>query len=90
MDVEQLLSELETLSEASREVRLDGEVLLPDGGAVAWRELASHPHRLLKLGPGDGLSRMAGDALPSVSARYVSEFKTLEGVCSWVRRQLEG
>ncbi len=44
---------------------------------------------LLELGPGTDLSRMARDALPSVSARSVSEFKTLDGVCAWVMRQLE-
>jgi len=55
-DVERLLSELEATSRASSGVRLDGEVLLPDGGAVAWRELASRPHRLLIKGPrGAGL-----------------------------------
>ena len=44
---------------------------------------------LLELGPGADLSRMARDWLPSVSARSVSDFKTLEGVCTWVTRQLE-
>lgn len=33
--------------------RLDGEILLPDGGAVAWRELASRPSKLLVKGPMD-------------------------------------
>ncbi|TCO83023.1 phosphoribosyl-dephospho-CoA transferase [Plasticicumulans lactativorans] len=31
--------------------RLDGEVLLPDGDAVAWRELAARPARVLVKGP---------------------------------------
>ncbi|WP_052293754.1 malonate decarboxylase holo-[acyl-carrier-protein] synthase [Azospirillum sp. B510] len=31
--------------------RLDGEILLPDGAAVAWRELAGRPARLLVKGP---------------------------------------
>lgn len=31
--------------------RLDGEALLPDGAAVAWRELAGAPERLLVKGP---------------------------------------
>lgn len=30
--------------------RLDGEILLPDGAAVAWRELAGRPARLLVKG----------------------------------------
>ncbi|ATB40938.1 phosphoribosyl-dephospho-CoA transferase [Cystobacter fuscus] len=55
-DVERLLSALEATSRTPGGVRLDGEVLLPDGGAVAWRELASRPHRLLVKGPrGAGL-----------------------------------
>jgi phosphoribosyl-dephospho-CoA transferase len=33
--------------------RLDGEILLPDGGAVAWRELAARPSKLLVKGPMD-------------------------------------
>ncbi|WP_448202468.1 malonate decarboxylase holo-[acyl-carrier-protein] synthase [Azospirillum sp. sgz302134] len=33
--------------------RLDGEILLPDGGAVAWRELAARPAKLLVKGPAD-------------------------------------
>ncbi|MFY0578608.1 hypothetical protein ACN28S_33785 [Cystobacter fuscus] len=37
---------------------------------------------LLELGPGADLSRMVRDTLPSLSVRSVSEFKTLEGVCS--------
>ncbi|WNG28255.1 malonate decarboxylase subunit epsilon [Cystobacter fuscus] len=44
---------------------------------------------LLELGPGADLSRMVRDTLPSLFVRSVSEFKTLEGVCSWVLRQLE-
>ncbi|PWC84130.1 hypothetical protein TSH100_18870 [Azospirillum sp. TSH100] len=31
--------------------RLDGEILLPDGVAVAWRELVGRPARLLVKGP---------------------------------------
>lgn len=49
--VERILYELETVSRVPGEVRLDGEVLLPDGGAVAWRELASWPPRLMVKGP---------------------------------------
>ena len=39
---------------AAAEVRLDGEVLLRDGGAIAWRELAMNPAQVLvktDLGP---------------------------------------
>lgn len=33
--------------------RLDGEILLPDGAAVAWRELAMRPDQLLVKGPAE-------------------------------------
>lgn len=33
--------------EATSGLRADGELLLPDGGGVAWRELASRPARVL-------------------------------------------
>lgn len=40
--------------------RLDGEILLPDGAAVAWRELAMWPARLLVKGPAElGLRDLA-------------------------------
>lgn len=51
--VEALLAELQALDRAGATPRLDGEVLLPDGGAVAWRELAAQPARLLVKGPND-------------------------------------
>ena len=51
--VERLLAELQSLGGPGTVPRLDGEVLLPDGGAVAWRELATRPVRLLVKGPRD-------------------------------------
>ncbi|MGA1861062.1 malonate decarboxylase holo-[acyl-carrier-protein] synthase [Azospirillum sp. 11R-A] len=40
--------------------RLDGEILLPDGAAVAWRELADRPARLLMKGAAEvGLRDLA-------------------------------
>src|SRR3954468_5937914 len=50
--VEDLLAALERLGDPGGP-RLDGEILLPDGGAVAWRELASSPSKLLVKGPMD-------------------------------------
>jgi phosphoribosyl-dephospho-CoA transferase len=50
-DVERLLFGLEAVSRRHTVVRLDGEVVLPDGGAVAWRELALEPERLWVNGP---------------------------------------
>ncbi|HYG90735.1 MAG TPA: malonate decarboxylase holo-[acyl-carrier-protein] synthase [Azospirillum sp.] len=48
--VEALLIELQTLAKTKAIPRLDGEVLLPDGGAVAWRELAAQSARLIVKG----------------------------------------
>ncbi|RKI61432.1 malonate decarboxylase holo-[acyl-carrier-protein] synthase [Corallococcus sp. AB049A] len=50
-DVERLLFGLEAVSRRHSVVRLDGEVLLPDGGAVSWRELALEPERIWVTGP---------------------------------------
>jgi phosphoribosyl-dephospho-CoA transferase len=50
-DVERLLFGLEAVSRRHSVVRLDGEVLLPDGGAVSWRELALEPERIWVNGP---------------------------------------
>lgn len=49
--------------------RLDGEILLPDGAAVAWRELAGRPARLLVKGPAEVSLR----DLPSVLALFDRE-----------------
>lgn len=51
--VERLLAELQSLCGPGAVPRLDGEVLLPDGGAVAWRELVARPARLMVKGPRD-------------------------------------
>ena len=52
-EVERLMAELQFLCGPGAVPRLDGEVLLPDGGAVAWRELADRPARLMVKGPRD-------------------------------------
>jgi [acyl-carrier-protein] S-malonyltransferase len=44
---------------------------------------------LLELGSGAGLSRMARDRAPTIAARSVADFHSLDGVVAWVRRQLE-
>ncbi|WP_434621086.1 malonate decarboxylase holo-[acyl-carrier-protein] synthase [Azospirillum sp. B2RO_4] len=49
--------------------RLDGEILMPDGAAVAWRELAGRPDRLLVKGPAEVELR----DLPSVLALFDRE-----------------
>jgi [acyl-carrier-protein] S-malonyltransferase len=43
---------------------------------------------LLDLGPGTALARMAREALPGLSVRAVSEFRTPEGVGRWVAERL--
>ena len=44
---------------------------------------------LLELGPGAGLSRMARDRAPTIPARSVADFHSLDGVATWVGRQLQ-
>jgi [acyl-carrier-protein] S-malonyltransferase len=43
---------------------------------------------LLELGPGNGLSRMVRDRFPHLQARSVTEFRTLRGIGSWIKRSL--
>ena len=43
---------LEALSADASTPRLDGELILPGGGAVAWREFARRPDELLVKGAG--------------------------------------
>lgn len=40
---------------------------------------------LLELGPGNALSRMVRDAYPDLASRSVAEFRSLDGVVTWVR-----
>jgi len=43
----------------------------------------------LELGPGAALSRMLQARHPRIACRSVSEFRTLDGIHSWLGRQLE-
>ena len=43
----------------------------------------------LELGPGAALSRMLQARHPAIACRSVSEFRTLDGIRSWLGRQLE-
>lgn len=43
----------------------------------------------LELGPGAALSRMLQARHPQIACRSVSEFRTLDGIRSWLGRQLE-
>jgi [acyl-carrier-protein] S-malonyltransferase len=43
---------------------------------------------VLELGPGDGLTRMLRDRQPSLAARSLAEFHSLEGAAQWVARAL--
>lgn len=42
----------------------------------------------IEIGPGNALSSMVRDAYPGVSARSVSEFRSLQGMQNWVSDQL--
>jgi [acyl-carrier-protein] S-malonyltransferase len=41
----------------------------------------------LELGPGAALSRMFRSRHPEIACRSVSEFRSLDGIVSWLERQ---
>lgn len=45
---------------------------------------AARPQRMLELGPGDALARMAGDAMPDIAVRSVTAFRSLDGIRHWL------
>jgi [acyl-carrier-protein] S-malonyltransferase len=45
---------------------------------------SARPQRVLELGPGDALARMAGEALPDVAVRSVTAFRSLDGIRHWL------
>lgn len=45
---------------------------------------AARPQRVLELGPGDGLARMAGEAMPDIAVRSVTAFRSLNGIRHWL------
>jgi len=47
--------------------RLDGEILLPAGGGIAWRELASRPERVLVKSPEGVALERTRDALGALA-----------------------
>ena len=63
---QRLLAFLEDFSNRQPTPPLDGEILLPDGDAVAWRELLQAPAKVLTKGAGDVRLR----ALAEVRALY--------------------
>lgn len=44
-------------------------------------------HVVLELGPGNALTRMMKDLYPDVIVRSVEDFRSLQGVASWVEKQ---
>jgi [acyl-carrier-protein] S-malonyltransferase len=44
------------------------------------------PSRLLELGPGTALTKIAAEAAPGVAVRAVDEFRTYDGVAAWAMR----
>jgi phosphoribosyl-dephospho-CoA transferase len=50
---ERLLAFLEDFSNCHATPRIDGEIILPDGDAVAWRELWQAPAKILTKGAGE-------------------------------------
>lgn len=45
---------------------------------------AARPQRMLELGPGDALARMAGEAMPDIAVRSVTAFRSLDGMRQWL------
>ena len=45
---------------------------------------AARPQRVLELGPGDALARMAGEAMPDIAVRSVTAFRSLDGIRHWL------
>ncbi len=45
---------------------------------------AARPQRVLELGPGDALARMAGEAMPDIAVRSVTAFRSLDGMRQWL------
>jgi [acyl-carrier-protein] S-malonyltransferase len=45
---------------------------------------AARPQRMLELGPGDALARMAGEAMPDIAVRSVTAFRSLNGIRHWL------
>jgi phosphoribosyl-dephospho-CoA transferase len=50
-EVERLIATLAEFDTSADPPRLDGEIVLPDRAAVAWRELSARPSRVLVKGP---------------------------------------
>lgn len=50
-----------------------------EGGATAF----------LELGPGSALRSMAGEANPSIASRSLDDFRTLDGVRSWIAKHAD-
>ncbi len=45
-----IVSVLERFQRQHHAPRLDGEIVLPDGDAIAWREISNHPVKVLAKG----------------------------------------
>jgi [acyl-carrier-protein] S-malonyltransferase len=41
----------------------------------------------LELGPGNALSKMLQDLFPDISVRSMDDFRSLNGVATWVEKQ---
>ena len=45
-----IVSVLERFERQHHVPRADGEIVLPDGDAIAWREISNHPPKVLAKG----------------------------------------
>jgi [acyl-carrier-protein] S-malonyltransferase len=58
---------------------------------VAWADclescLEAGASAFLELGPGAALSNMSASAHPNIPSRSLDDFRTIQGVASWVTR----
>lgn len=61
---------------------------------IRWQSVMAQLEELgvkvvLEIGPGRSLSTMLAKAHPAISARAVCDFRTPQGVASWVERQMD-
>lgn len=65
------------------------KLALQIGQTVDWAACmdacrGAHPQRVLELGPGDALARMADEAMPGIAVHSVTAFRSLDGIRRWL------
>jgi hypothetical protein len=63
---------------------------LPSGEAAVESCLEAGASAFLQLGPGAALSNMFASAYPNIPSRSLDDFRSIQGVASWVTRFVRG